>query len=150
MLMLMLYILQWYENAEKEFGGFIPSKDHYEQADEILETFARQYNDNKRAYELILKNTDASDKRLRTALPDRVEDVPAAIDMGTARFSARDSIRSQQWLKENGACLDNLAGGTSTIPQAGKGAFAAKSISKGVVITTTPLVTMGREHLKLF
>ena len=141
---------QWYENAEKEFGGFIPSKDHYEQADEILKTFAEQYKDDERAYDIMLKNADASDKRLRTALPGKVEDVPAAIEIGTARFSARDSIRSQEWLKQNGVCLDNLAGGISTIPQAGKGAFATKSIAKGKLITATPLVTMGREQLKLF
>jgi hypothetical protein len=147
--MFLSYGPQWYNNAEKEFGGYIPSKEHYEEADEMLTRFVEEFGkDNVVAYEKMIRYTQ--DKRLKTALPDRVEDVEKAIKVGTARFSAIDSIRTPDWLQENGRCLDNLVGGTSTIAQAGQGAFATKSITKGQVISTTPVVTLDREHLKLF
>eukprot|EP00542_Grammatophora_oceanica_P021965 CAMPEP_0194031274 /NCGR_PEP_ID=MMETSP0009_2-20130614/4487_1 /TAXON_ID=210454 /ORGANISM="Grammatophora oceanica, Strain CCMP 410" /LENGTH=646 /DNA_ID=CAMNT_0038671395 /DNA_START=148 /DNA_END=2088 /DNA_ORIENTATION=- len=48
--------------------------------------------------------------------------------------------RSVSWLKENGICMDNLRQGPSTIAQAGRGAFATRSLSKGQVIAPAPLV----------
>jgi hypothetical protein len=59
--------------------------------------------------------------------------------MGTAQFSVKESIQSLQWLEENGACLDDVVGRTSTIPQASRGAFATRSIPVGGVISTTPV-----------
>ncbi|KAL7510943.1 hypothetical protein ACHAXN_007858 [Cyclotella atomus] len=97
--MFLSYGPQWYNNAEKEFGGYIPSKEHYEEADEMLTRFVEEFGkDNVVAYEKMIRYTQ--DKRLKTALPDRVEDAEKAI--------------------------------------------------KGQVISTTPVVTLDREHLKLF
>ena len=142
--------MQWFQNAQKEFGGAIPGKEHFEEADRILKQFNNRYNDEQAEYDKLLQQYANSNPRLRAALPDKLEDVPAAVEMGAARFSAKDSIRSTEWLEENGACLDNIAGGTSTIPQAGRGAFATRFIAQGGVISTTPLVTIDREHIKLF
>lgn len=147
--MFLSYGPQWYENAEREFGGPIPSKEHYDEADDMLRQFVERFGrDNKSAYDKLLARIQ--DKRLKAALPNRVEDMNATLEVGTARFSVKDSIRSPDWLTENGVCLDNLVGGTSTIAQAARGAFATKSIPKGGIITTTPVLTLNRNHLKLF
>ena len=45
-----------------------------------------------------------------------------------------------KWLQEEGYCADNLRSGKSTIPNAGHGAFAVRSIGKDQVVTPVPLI----------
>ena len=42
------------------------------------------------------------------------------------------------WIKENGRCLDNIYPSKSSIPQAGQGAFAARSMKAGESIVPIP------------
>lgn len=48
--------------------------------------------------------------------------------------------RDVPWIIENGICLDNLVPGRSTLPQAGRGAFASRPIHGGSIITPVPLL----------
>lgn len=48
--------------------------------------------------------------------------------------------KSISWLQENGQCLDGLYNGPSTIPDAGKGAFARVAITKGSLVAPAPLL----------
>ena len=143
---------EWFTAREGKIG-IVPGKDHYVEADKVLREFHSSSSSRsdgqlvQEEYDVLLSEALSNDKRLRAALPDDVRDVPDAAEMGTARFSARDSIRSPEWLSENGACLDNIIAGTSTMPQAGRGAFATRSIREGAVVTTTPLLTLDRREL---
>ena len=158
--MFISYGPQWYAHAAKEFGGLIPSAEHWKDADVGLRSFMKQIEQStgkkwkeipykQEMYDAMLKQAKMQDERLRAALPNNVEDVPKAIEIGAARFSTPNSIRSIQWLEENGACLDGIVPGTSIIPQAGQGAFATRSFQQGGIITTTPVLTLDRDSLKL-
>jgi len=58
--------------------------------------------------------------------------------------------RSPQWLEQNGMCLDNILPGKSSIPQAGNGAIAQRSIKKGDVIVPAPLLQItDRDALRM-
>lgn len=46
--------------------------------------------------------------------------------------------RTVEWVEENGRCLDNIVPGESTLPQAGRGAFAARHIPSGAVVAPVP------------
>jgi len=48
--------------------------------------------------------------------------------------------RSVDWIKENGMCMDNIVPKTSTLEQAGNGAFARRSLSRGEIIIPYPLL----------
>lgn len=75
---------------------------------------------------------------------------------------SRDVARQQhqhtpEWLQENGFCMDWIEEGTSTIHQAGRGAFAKRFIPKGTRIAMAPLVHIadkeaadgwGHDHVK--
>ena len=50
------------------------------------------------------------------------------------------SIRSLDWLQQNGRCMDNLKEGISTIPHAGRGAFASRFIAKDDIVSPVPLI----------
>ncbi|KAL7537712.1 hypothetical protein ACHAXR_010407 [Thalassiosira sp. AJA248-18] len=144
----------WF-TARQELLGIVPGDSHFKEADEVLQTSFlkdphKMAGGDNAHYEKLLNDTHKKDKRLRAAMPNNLQDVPAALASGTARFSAKESIRSVEWLEENGACIDNIVSGVSTIAQAGKGAFATRSINKGERITTTPVITLTREELNLW
>ena len=60
-------------------------------------------------------------------------------------FIRQQSIRTIEWLDEHGYCQDHIRPDTSTIPQTGRGAFAARDLPAGIVVGYCPLVHMG-EH----
>jgi len=141
----------WFTSRE-HLLGIVPGKAHFKEADELLHSFSLRDEEEKGEsdYEQMLKDALRKDTRLRAALPNNLPDAPVALSMGTARFSAKDSIRSIEWFEENGACIDNIVSGVSTIPQAGRGAFATRSINGGERVTTTPVVTLERDQNELW
>ena len=50
------------------------------------------------------------------------------------------SIKSLDWLEQHGTCMDNIRDGISTIPHAGRGAFATRPITKGTILAPAPLI----------
>lgn len=58
-------------------------------------------------------------------------------------FIRQQSVRSLDWLNEHGYCQDHLKPGISTIPQAGRGAFAARDLPTGTIVGYAPLVHIG-------
>ena len=151
---------EWFK-AREQLIGIVPGESQFKEADQLLRDFSIEDQKNKEAgngdyahrhstYETLLSDANKKDPRLRMALPNNLNDIPTALASGTARFSVKDSIQSIEWLEENGACIDNIVSGVSTIPQAGRGAFATRSINKGQQITTTPVITLEREELYLW
>merc|ERR1712127_973672 len=57
------------------------------------------------------------------------------------------SMRSLKWLETNGLCMDNIKPGPSTIPYAGRGAFANRDISEGDLVAPVPLVHIPEETI---
>jgi hypothetical protein len=53
----------------------------------------------------------------------------------------RETTRSVEWLRQHGICGDHLAPGPSSVsPQAGRGAFATRTLPAGIVVAPMPLV----------
>jgi SET domain len=48
-------------------------------------------------------------------------------------------FRDVAWLQQHGWCIDHIEVGVSTIPHAGRGAFARTPISRGAVVAPAPL-----------
>ena len=104
----------------------------------------------KRYDERIINSDWIKEKpRLNAALPDNVSDLPAVIRMGTAAFSMKDNKRTVEWIEENGSCVDVIAAGISTIPQAGIGAYAKRTVQKDSIVISTPVITLTLNQLKL-
>jgi hypothetical protein len=61
------------------------------------------------------------------------------------------SVRTLDWIKNEGQCLDNLVPQISTLPHAGRGAFAQRSIAKGQVVVPAPLLLCtDKEDLNMY
>jgi len=63
----------------------------------------------------------------------------AQSDDGLATLLQPQHTRDLDWLEAHGTCIDHIAPGWSTLPQAGHGAFATRPLPKDKVITSSPL-----------
>ncbi|KAG7342924.1 SET methyltransferase domain containing protein [Nitzschia inconspicua] len=66
---------------------------------------------------------------------------------GTFMYRYQDMIKSNKWLHKNGFCLGAIRQGPSTIPHAGRGAFATRRIAKGDAITVSLMVHIASTDL---
>lgn len=71
--------------------------------------------------------------------------IPPTLQDWKAAGESREYWRSQhqvslEWLKEHGKCQDHLRPGPSTIPHAGRGAFATRFLPKNTVVGYAPMI----------
>ena len=69
-------------------------------------------------------------------------------EVGSARASIPNLVRSSHWLQSNGRCLDEIRMEKSTINQAGRGAFARRFLSRGEIVATSPLLQIDKRLLE--
>ena len=70
---------------------------------------------------------------------------------GTAFQMYNATVKNQEWMEEHGQCMDNIREGVSTIPHAGRGAFASRKIRKGRLVAPAPLIHLpNRSNLVMY
>uniref|UniRef100_A0A7S1YYF1 SET domain-containing protein n=1 Tax=Ditylum brightwellii TaxID=49249 RepID=A0A7S1YYF1_9STRA len=124
--------------------------DHVSEAIELyLDDYGHQTSEESKEHVMKLVRTIITDlmPKVSSLLPEKMEDVSEVLAAGSARYSAPDSIRSLDWLQTNGYCIDNMKAGPSTIPDAGRGAFATRRIQEGALISGSPLLRFERDKL---
>lgn len=99
------------------------------------------------------------DKHVAILLPKTKAELDAIVaQAGTdhqelVRQLARHSLhrRTPEWIRQHGTCLENLVGRRSTLPQAGFGAFAQRTLQRGDIVTPAPLLQiLDREALNVY
>ena len=68
----------------------------------------------------------------------------------TAYALVPNAIRSLDWLRQNGMCLDHLQAKPSMIPHAGYGAFARRHLPKGTLVVPAAVLPLSIHHLDVF
>ena len=137
--------------------GHIPLAKDYRAAEKILKTFDQQWsngtiaNSTKEEFWNLTRRHFLNSHRVFNALPETLGDAELAIAKGGIKHVIQQ-IRSPEWFKENGKCLDNLQPKPSTIKQAGRGAFATRLIPNGDVVVSAPLIhsPRGRDVFKMY
>ena len=91
-------------------------------------------------------------KTIRMLLPDHPSKLQRVKDAGgTFLYRNREMIRSDKWLEEHGMCVDYLEVGVSTVPDAGRGAFAKRSFEVEDIISPFPMMPiLFEEVLELY
>lgn len=80
-------------------------------------------------------------KTIKSLIPENPRKLQKVLDAGgTFMYRYPDMIQSTKWLSSHGYCLDTLQMGPSTIPHAGRGAFATRSFQRGDIVTLTPMM----------
>jgi hypothetical protein len=62
----------------------------------------------------------------------------------------RQVVRDLSWLQQHGYCQDHIKPGKSTIPQAGRGAFAVRKLPAGTIVGYSPLIHIGIHGRDIF
>lgn len=79
-------------------------------------------------------------RRVSAMLPPHPADLHKVIEVGgVLKFSDPTAHRSADWLQKYGLCMDNIRVGASTIPNAGRGAFATRKIAAGGLVAPVPV-----------
>lgn len=87
-------------------------------------------------------------KAIQSLLPSSLRKLKKAKELGgTFNYRNRDMTKSKHWLKKNGVCVDSLRGGKSTIPEAGRGAFATRDFKEGDRITVSPMLFIATDDI---
>jgi len=135
---------KYFETREIVYG-MIPYEENFVDADKIANKFNDIMTDdddlkNETKQKLWHMVKDIIYPRTSAALPEDVVLLDNLVEKGAARLSLPNSIRRDEWLEENGQCMDNLRISPSTLPEAGRGAFTTRLVRSGSVIAPVPLV----------
>ncbi|KAL7545600.1 hypothetical protein ACHAWF_008953 [Thalassiosira exigua] len=153
------YGINWFLTREADMG-LVPIQDSYPRATRFLQSFERFYervsaassegdvDDGEREGALEAAMLDLWEvvhqspykSRPLSAVPKSFATAKRAFEVGIQRTELELSIRSLDYLDRHGKCVDGIRPGKSTIPDAGRGAFATKFIPKGGYVTISPLV----------
>lgn len=169
------YGYEYFESRPENYGP-IPREEHYEEGDEFIQSFqnladsigwsfplcghgencmqnkldSTPWENLQNLLDLILFLKDTFFSPVLATLPQNAEVLDYVADQGVRYSEYNRSIRTIEWLKEHGTCMDNLQPGQSTIPQAGRGAFARRNIAQGDVVAPLPLIHANRNLLDMY
>jgi hypothetical protein len=153
----------YFADRESVFG-MIPLENDHNLADELLSSYvgikssvchvSGSSNQNCGSihsdwYGLLMSLRSLWPSRVLNALPTESGKVDGIKDLGTAYTHYDRSQRSLDWLNENGLCMDHLDIRSSTIPQAGRGAFARRFLKEGSIVGPAPVIHVPRELLSM-
>ena len=139
-------VTRWdYEKADKILDRILNYFDTY--GDKMSDTLQDEVIDFM--LDTVLEGADGKHaKILRSLLPPHPKKLRRVKDMGgTFAYRNKDIIKSQEWLQTHGLCVDNLIVGKSTIPDAGRGAFARRAIKKDEIISPVPMLPILNEEV---
>jgi len=144
-----------YFQGHQEYQN-ITTLSEFLQADKIVDSFFKRFdqqleNDTKVLQdEWNFERAEFVPETLLGLLPTEIDALIQLRSMGTALFNVPNALRSREWLQENGRCLDNIAVKKSTVQSAGRGAIATRSIKKGEIITTSPVLQHNRQYMTMY
>ncbi len=149
------YGVQWFKSRES-YMGLIPLEDSYYVARDFLERFepfldrfttyaeeggistATMDKAKSDLWDMILQSPYKS--RPLSALPKTFQLAQRAMKFSIRQTELDQSIRSLEYLKNHGKCLDNIRPDNSTIEHAGRGAFATRFLPRGSLVAPAPLL----------
>mmetsp|Transcript_22413 Transcript_22413/g.32756 ORF Transcript_22413/g.32756 Transcript_22413/m.32756 type:complete len:533 (-) Transcript_22413:75-1673(-) len=145
------YGAQWFIDRT-EWLGYIPLTTDYSRADHIVKKLYEKLDDTTPEVVGALLNfiRHSANERVAAALPKKIDDIEKAYEAGTAKYSLPNFIRTPEWLQENAICADNIRAEKSTIPQAGRGAFATRTILKDSIIAPAPVLHLPRNLMTTY
>jgi len=132
----------WFESRPRTFG-LIPLRQHHTAAEQLCQNFhsLTEGMTTSMGRDLwTLVNSVPWESRTSNALPRTYENAVQAATDGIRSLYQPSALKSIAELQATGRCLDHIRHGPSTIPHAGRGAFATRHLNRGQVLTGSPLL----------
>lgn len=148
----------WFESRPDVFG-LIPLSEDYHIAEELVEAYHSLITDiqtkahggngdmSQELWDLVTNHAFPS--RTLNALPQTPDEIETVVQNGIRALYQLQATRSMEELNERGRCVDQLVIRSSTVSQAGRGAFARRFLPKGSVVASTPLLFLPNDDLML-
>lgn len=138
----------WFETRTSYLGP-VPLTNDLNRATTLFAAYAHLRNQSRipdmvdRAWDAFVRNNPVyRDSRVFGAFhhddPEERRQLFAGKTLTDIRIE--QSKRDDDWLHEHGVCGDHLSIATSTLPQAGMGAFASRDLPRGTIVATLPMV----------
>lgn len=149
----------WWFESRPEVFGLIPLSEDYPAAEELVEeynslistmqTSTREWTTemSQDVWDLVIHHPFPS--RTLNALPQTPDGIETVLQNGIRALYQPHATRSIQELNEHGRCVDQLESRPSTIPQAGRGAFARRFLPKGSIVASTPVIYFPNDNFML-
>lgn len=151
------------ENGDDDEDDDTLSKDDFDKIDatidKMLEFFAK-YKDElepqakAEIYDFLIKDVMGAaagakkGRKITSMLPMNADDLLKVKQAGgSLRYSEPSTVRTVEWLENYGRCMDNIRPGASTIPTAGRGAFATRAIPSGGLVSPVPLLQIFNDQV---
>ena len=136
---------QWFIDRTEEVG-LLPLTNDYTAVESTLKNLQQifemgQIPDHVRLdfYEhVVLANPYRNTSRTLLTIPNAYDDFQYMAQNGINDYYQQRSIRSVDDLERHGRCVDTIQPQRSTIRQAGRGAFATRSLARNTIVTGTP------------
>ena len=150
------------EEEEEEKKSRITREDHVkidETVDKMIVFFDKHSADldeqaKKEIYDFLVRDVMSAaagskkGAKIANALPETPDKLKEVRDAGGfLKLAEPTAVRNLEWLEQHGRCMDNIRPGPSTIPHAGRGAFANRAIPEGGLVSPVPLVQIPDEKI---
>ncbi|GAX14185.1 hypothetical protein FisN_20Hh193 [Fistulifera solaris] len=149
----------WWFESRPEVFDLIPLSEDYYIAEELVEAYNSLITNMQSQVEgwntemsqdlWGLVTNHAFPSRTLNALPRTSNELETVIQNGIRALYQPQATRSIQELNEHGRCVDQMIIRASTVPQAGRGAFARRFLPQGSVVASTPLMFFPNDYLML-
>lgn len=149
---------RWFVAREDNFG-VIPLSEDYPAAQVVVDKFDKLRNDHfsnnpelmGELWSLVKDTigTEMWESRTMKAVPKTVEDAQQAAQHDITSLYQPQTIRSKEFLRQHGRCIDSIRPGPSTLEngQGGSGGFSTRRFFKGEILTGTPLLQIPYKEL---
>lgn len=139
------YIERWFVDRTFKLGN-IPLHSDYAEAEEMLQRLGEMFNTSelpvpaqKDLWEM-MHDLPWPKSRTMNAVPRDFDDLGLVLESGIASAHQRKASRPVEDLENHGRCMDNIRPRSSTLKQAGRGAFATRFLPRDSIVTGTPVL----------
>ena len=154
----------WFRTRSNQFGKDIPLTDDIEVADAIVALWQEEVEGKDPSVAADLWDmvvvpgiSPFLSRRSRRALPSTSGDAMKIDFFGMTQntvayqtLNSNSTIRSMEWLQENGLCLDHIEVKPIELRNnQERGAFARRPIAAGAIVAPAPVVHLSRKHTEI-
>ena len=140
----------WFTTRE-DYMGLVPAEKDFEVGEGFVERLSKMFESLMAVRDTINITEVQGDiwniiinfpykSRPLAALPRTFQAAIRATEVGITQTEEELATHSIEYLEKHGKCLDHIQPQNSTIPHAGRGAFATRFLPRGTVVSTAPLL----------
>ena len=137
----------WLDARDSEGFDKVPRAHNFKDAEAIIGMIAERLQGETSApaaesmLHLAREIVEFYSDRTVSLIPNTITELEG-LDLSSEDFLAHSKLkrRSEEWIRTNGKCLDNISPGRSTLSQAGMGGFAKRMIKKGDDFVPVPVL----------